>query len=113
MGIKLDPKCFKDLPMALTNEGHLVPCCYCDDHTNMNDLEFKELLRVSKLNDHNSIDEIVNSPEWKRFEERLRNHQGPPVCIQTCRVRENDNDIIRKDTHFDPNSKKIIKVRNI
>jgi len=112
-GQRLDPQCFRGFPMAVTNTGYLIPCCYCDDPKTLNDPEFKKLLAVSKINDYDTLDEIINTKEWKRFEKNLRRNIGPHACMHTCKVRKNKDDIVRKDTHIDPKSKDIIKVRNV
>lgn len=97
--IKLDPICFKDFPMSATNTGYLVPCCYCDENEALNDPEFQKLLSASKLDEHETIEEIIFSKEWKEFEENLRNHKGPQFCISHCKVtEEKEKSIIRKDT---------------
>lgn len=111
--IKLDPRCFKGFAMAVTNQGYLIPCCYCDNPKTMNDPEFKKLLAVSKISDHDNIESIVFSEEWKRFEKNLRQHQGPDACIRSCRVRKDKNDVVRKEVHIDPESKQIIKTKNL
>lgn len=111
--IKLDPQCFKGFPMAITNKGYLIPCCYCDDPKTMNDPEFQKLLAVSKISDNDNLEQIIFNKQWKRFEKNLRRHQGPHACMNTCKVREDKNNIIRKDVHIDPNSKQIIKTRNV
>lgn len=111
--IKLDPLCFKTFPMAVTNTGHLIPCCYCDDKLTLNDPEFKKLLEVSNINNYNTLDEIVVTKPWKRFYKNLLRHKGPPACMYTCRVRSDKNDIVRKDTWIDPDTGKVQKVRNV
>lgn len=113
MEIKLDPQCFKGFPMAITNQGYLIPCCYCDHPTTMKDPEFQKLLAVSNINDYENLEDIINTKEWTDFEKNLKNHKGPRACIQTCQIRENKDDIIRKDTHIDPKTKSIFTVRNV
>lgn len=92
--MKLDPLCFKDrIAFAVTNRGHLIPCCRCDDPLTMNDPEFQKLLAVSKISDYNSIEEILVTKEWKEFEENLRNHKGPHACFHTCRKNKEEKNI--------------------
>jgi hypothetical protein len=111
--IKLDPICFKGFQMVVTNTGYLLPCCYCDDQWTLEDLEFKKLMTVSKIDEYDTLDEIVFSKEWKDFEENLINHKGPPACMSVCRVREDKNNIIRKDTWINPDSGLVEKVRSV
>jgi hypothetical protein len=111
--MKLDPLCFKEFPMAITNQGFLIPCCYCDDPSTMEDPDFKKLLEVSNIKDYENIEDIIKTKEWTEFAENLKNHKGPRSCIQVCQVRENKNDIIRKDTHIDPKTKTVVGVRDV
>ena len=83
---ELDPICFKGrIGMAITNNGELIPCCRLDDgRARYNDPEFQKLLAVSKISDYDSIDDILETKEWKLFYENLRNHIGPKPCWRTC-----------------------------
>lgn len=109
MTIKLDPACFKGFPLAITNQGYLLPCCYCDDPWTLNNEEFQKLYRVSKISDHNTINDIIYSKEWKRFFKNLKKHKGPPACMNTCRK----NTEVRKDVSINTSSNEIetIKIR--
>jgi hypothetical protein len=90
--IELDPLCFKgSIAFAVTNRGHLIPCCRCDDPLTINDPEFQKLLSVSKISEYDSIDQILATNEWKEFEENLRNHTGPDACIRTCQKHKSQN----------------------
>lgn len=84
MTVELDPKCFKKQQMAVTNRGHLIPCCYCDTKHTMDDPEFQKLLAVSKISDYNSISDILATEEWKEFEYNLRQNIGPRACQTIC-----------------------------
>lgn len=108
MKSRLSPKCFKgDLPLAITNRGYLIPCCYCDDPDTLNDEEFKKLLSVSKISENESIQGILNSKQWKKFFKNLQLHKGPPACLQTCSIRSET----REDNYkVSDNQKKTRKV---
>jgi len=103
--VKLQPMCFEGkISFAVTNRGHLIPCCRCDDPETMNDPEFQKLLAVSKIEDHESIDQILIKPEWIKFVKNLQQHQGPDACIKICREdKPNDlKQVIKKiDTEND------------
>ena len=76
MYIKIKPKCLPDpddksfvpMPLAIDNRGHLLPCCWCDHPKTTKDEKYQPLYKVSKLEDHNSIDDILDQKEWKKFE---------------------------------------------
>jgi len=91
---ELDPLCLKGkIAMAITNRGELIPCCRCDDPHTINDPEFQKLLKVSKISDYETIEEILQTDEWKKFEKNLRNHIGPKGCWYTCRKNKPAQDI--------------------
>jgi len=105
---ELDPQCINGtIAYAVTNRGHLIPCCRCDDPQTMNDSEFQKLLSVSKISDYNSINEILQTKEWIEFEENLKNNKGPHACFHTCRKNKEE-----KDTQvlkiIDPEKNKIL-----
>ena len=102
---KLDPKCFKGFPMAISNEGYLLPCCYCEDRLTYEDPNFQKLLKVSKINDYNSIEEILNTKEWKKFEKNLTKHKGPDCCHTVCGIVKDESSLHRKDTHYSSEGK--------
>ena len=64
---KLDPACFKGYLMAITNQGYVIPCCWCDTPRTLNDPEFKKLLRVSNINFYDDLEEMFNNEEWKNI----------------------------------------------
>ena len=104
--IKLDPKCLKgEIAVALTNRGELIPCCYCDDSPTLRDKKFKKLLEVSKISKVDDIMEIFLTKEWIDFAKDLENNIGPAACINTCKVRNNPKDGIRKETFYDRGKK--------
>lgn len=83
---ELDPLCIKaQIGFAVTNRGELIPCCRCDEPKTMNDLEFQKLLAVSKIEDYDSVDEILQTKQWKQFFKNLQNHKGPAACWRTCK----------------------------
>lgn len=83
---ELDPHCFKDkVSFAVTNRGHLIPCCMCDDPKTMADPEFQKLLAVLKINEFESIIDILKQEEWLQFFKNLKKNKGPYACYYTCR----------------------------
>tara|TARA_B100002019_G_C21254925_1_gene593283 strand:- start:1637 stop:2023 length:387 start_codon:yes stop_codon:yes gene_type:complete len=83
--IELDPLCFKDaIALAVTNKGVLIPCCRMDDPHTMNDPRMQQFLKVSVINENNSIEDILKSKEWKEFADNLSKNIGPNACRTTC-----------------------------
>lgn len=107
--IQLKPMCFDDFQMAITKEGFLLPCCYCDDFGTLNDPTMKKLLTVSNINNYNNIGDILKTKEWKQFYKNLKRNVGPPACIRTCSV----NTKIRNDVHIDTKTKKVKHTRKV
>jgi hypothetical protein len=97
---QLDPMCLKnEVHVAITNQGELIPCCYVDTPSNNLDPEYKKLLKVSKINDYDNIEEIYLTKEWIEFAENLRNHKGFSACQNICpKHRKTDtNNVVRKE----------------
>lgn len=93
--MKLDPLCFKDeIGLAVTNRGHLIPCCRCDEPHTIDDPEFKKLLAVSKISDVDDVNEILLSKEWIQFYKNLLDDRGPKACINTCRADKSENNTL-------------------
>ncbi len=108
--IELDPKCFKDdMSFAVTNRGHLIPCCQCDDLMTMNDPEFQKLLAVSKISEHESIDAILRQKEWTQFFEDLKNHKGPDACRRIC-LKNKGADKTQLLQIIDPSADKVVEL---
>ena len=92
--IKLDPKCMRKrnsisstMDPAVTNRGHLVPCCFIDQQEELDDPIMKKMLKVSKISEHNSVEDILYSDEWKEFAKNLAERNMDkimPVCILHC-----------------------------
>ena len=94
--MKLDPLCLKDeIGLAVSNRGHLIPCCRCDEPHTMNDTNFQKLLAVSKISDVDDLNEILLSEEWIEFYNNLKNNKGPKACFSTCRVDKPENHRLR------------------
>jgi hypothetical protein len=85
---EIDPKCFDDRQpgFALTNCGELIPCCWADGFPkNDKDPTYQKLLKVSKIADYDSIDEILMTDEWLEFAENLSKGKGMQVCYEVCK----------------------------
>ena len=104
---KLDPLCMKgEMAFSVTNRGELIPCCRCDEPKTINDPEFQKLLAASKISEHDSIDDILKTKQWKRFYKNLLKHKGPAACWRTCRADKSEKE---KQTFsvIDPNTNEI------
>ena len=108
--VKINPRCIAGtMEAAVTNRGHLIPCCWLDDKNNLNHPIMKSLLKVSKISEVEDIEEIVFTKEWIEFNKNLkvRNYDKIlPTCKHMCQVRE-DEDKIKKETFFDPKTGKM------
>lgn len=120
--IELEPKCmitpknkegkYAQLA-AVTNRGYLIPCCWIDEKETLNHPIMQKMLKVSKISEHKSIDEIVLSKEWIEFATNLANHDIDkilPTCIHHCRKRK-ETDKIKKETYFNNEGK--VEKKNI
>ena len=109
--LKLDPKCFyHDFPMTITNTGYLLPCCYWDENEFYGDPKFQELLNASKIDEHETLEEIIYSKEWKEFEENLRNHKGLTGCIRNCKITNGTRDPVRQNIWMNTENNTVKKI---
>ena len=130
--VKLSPLCLPDpkgkrpgrngqkhvMPMAVNNRGYLLPCCWCDEKNITASKQFKPLYDVSKLEDYNNINEILETKEWVEFENDLINARDigdedslkkvQPVCIHHCKVRK-EEDKMKIETNFSAEGKKVVE----
>jgi hypothetical protein len=108
--LKLNPRCIAGtMQAAVTNRGHLIPCCWLDDKNNLNHPIMKSLLKVSKISEVDDIEQIVFTKEWIEFEKNLKERNFDkilPTCKHQCQVRE-DKDKIKKEIFFDPKTGKM------
>ena len=111
---KLDPRCVSGVQqMAMTNRGHLIPCCYMDTIATMKTEHMQKLLKVSKVSEHNSIKDIVLSDEWLEFCENLKKDIAPPQCFKTCGTREVRDEPLRVETVYTVDDGKVKHVEKI
>jgi len=83
----LKPKCLltdRDLSYSVT--GHILPCCWVN--SSFEDKHLKKLFKDNLHIDNNdSIEDILNSNEWKEFMDLLQNgsdNELPKVCKFFC-----------------------------
>ena len=109
--LKLNPRCIAGtMQAAVTNRGHLIPCCWLDDKNNLNHPIMKSLLKVSKISEVDDIEQIVFTKEWMEFEKNLKERNFDkilPTCKHQCQVRE-DRDKIKKEIFFDSKTGKMV-----
>jgi hypothetical protein len=108
--VELDPKCIKgEIGFAVTNRGHLIPCCRLDTPKTMRDPKFQKLLEVSQISKVNSVEEILSTNEWISFLDGLKKNEGPDECFNTCNKHKLEKDIqIIKEINLKEN--KIIRI---
>jgi len=85
----MNPKCLNGQQLiTLSNEGYLVPCCWADSGPLNEEWNF---LKQEHLNIKNvsSIEEILDSKEWKNFYEILTKH--PEQCPSCCKLHCGEN----------------------
>ena len=83
----IEPKCLNNGYLGYSNEGFILPCCWADYAKYE---LIPELLQDKfNLSNVNSIDEILNSEEWKNFLKNIKNNPLP-ICIKYC---NKDNEV--------------------
>jgi len=81
----IKPKCLEEYGfLGWSATGYLLPCCWMD-HENMSLIP--ELVQEKfKLSNVKTIEDIVESEEWKSFFDKIQNDQenAPSVCHHYC-----------------------------
>ena len=94
--MKIHPECWPftlngepkrpEIGLAFTAGGHVLPCCYLDKphnyKNNVKNLWDEEL----KIENNESIEDIVRSPQWKKFHKNLLHQPGNSCfeCLTHC-----------------------------
>lgn len=82
----IDPKCLDGrIPMFYSATGYMLPCCYCEKslRPEVNDERIMKLL-VKKVSELDSIQELLETDEWKEFYDKLLT-DPPKVCRDHCK----------------------------
>ena len=98
---EFNPQCISGQEtFAISNRDVLLPCCYVDNAGEVEGQALKDLIMVSTIDDHDSIDDIVIQKEWVAFYNLLieaKDKQDtsflPHVCKSACSnktVRQED-----------------------
>jgi hypothetical protein len=90
------PLCLKENPdpFGTTANGYLTPCCFCDtygrDISNYDPLWNALFDEELKLENNDSINDIILSDQWKRFFMAIAAgpNMAPKLCQRIC-WREN------------------------
>lgn len=87
---ELDPKCLdrRQEAFGLTNRGELIPCCWLDNQVNRQDPDYGQLLLASRIDDYDSIEEILLTDEWVEFYQNIAKGKGFTICHLVCKKRE-------------------------
>lgn len=74
--------------VALTNKGELIPCCHLDTPKARMDPGIKPLYKVNKIDDYDSIEEILCQQEWIDFYNNLINGTPCETCLKVCNISD-------------------------
>ena len=80
----MKPRCLEDKFLGWSATGELLPCCWYD---NPNKEYIKELLQEKfRLSYDNTVEDVLNSKEWKDFFDKVKNDPEslPPICHRYC-----------------------------
>lgn len=73
--------------IAYTADGFLLPCCWCDAPSTRKDIERMNMYEHNlKLENCQSIDEIVESKIWENFVDTILHvpENAPRCCKEKC-----------------------------
>lgn len=79
------PKCLSgEQQVGHTARGYILPCCWWDRPDLFNS-EIKDLVQEKfKLTNVDSVAEILESNEWKKFYANLADSKAPSLCHIYC-----------------------------
>ena len=106
---ELEPRCMiqrneRRQQAAVTNRGHLIPCCWIDQTEELKHPTMQKILAVSKISEVESIDEILLSEPWQKFAKDLAENNFKeimPVCVTHCLKRTDHKDKLKDEVyHF-------------
>ena len=118
---ELEPRCMiqgneRKQQAAVTNRGHLIPCCWIDQTEELKHPTMQKILAVSKISEVESIDEILLSEPWQKFAKDLAENNFKeimPVCVTHCLKRTDHKDKLKDEVyHFKGKELDIIKKYN-
>ncbi len=99
--IILEPRCMpakgsieRRMQAAITNRGELIPCCWFDQTRAREDPVIRQMYKVSKISEHNSIEDILKTKEWQEFAKNLAEknlNKVRPICIYHCKRRTGED----------------------
>jgi len=89
MAKKWKPRCItENKEYAATSDGYLIPCCWCDkvfneEWTNNDPLLNALFDEELKIENNNSINDIISSFQWIKFTKSVIN--GPHTASLRCK----------------------------
>tara|TARA_X000001036_G_C20008965_1_gene533568 strand:+ start:94 stop:456 length:363 start_codon:yes stop_codon:yes gene_type:complete len=74
-------------------KGFILPCCWCDTVNPETDTQLMKLMKEELLlENNNSIEDIIDSPEWNEFYTNITTPENydkvPKVCKRYCTVND-------------------------
>ena len=91
----IDPKCLNgEMEYFYSAEDYLLPCCWCGEFVakpESNDPKIQSLM-TNKLSEVDSVEQIVESKEWKEFWDILFDdpNNAPVPCKSKCGVSKGE-----------------------
>jgi len=89
---KFNPKCLlTSRDLSFSNTGHIMPCCWLN--TRYSEKGISNLFDNKHHIDNNTVEEIINSKDWKDFFNILKNNSenAPFTCKSYCSNSIEDN----------------------
>jgi len=94
--MKIKPKCLMlaTRPLGHSAQGYILPCCWCDNIIYKD--KYVELLYQEelKIENNNSIEDIINSEQWQEFVNAIHSDDPPKVCKSFCGELPNTKETI-------------------
>ena len=92
--------------LAYTSMDYILPCCWCDNAAAKKDMTRFNLLGSNlKVENNDSIKDIISSDEWSMFHEGLLEFpdKAPQVCKSKCSKNPIEDENVQKITYIETN----------
>ena len=89
---QLKPKCFEGIEYGYSAMGYITPCCWIDEGNI--EKQYPNLFnKNTHINNFNNIKQLLDTKEWKNFQEILKNHpeKAPQKCWDKCSTKSGEH----------------------
>jgi MoaA/NifB/PqqE/SkfB family radical SAM enzyme len=89
---QLKPKCLEGAEYGYSAMGYITPCCWIDEGNI--EKQYPDFFnKNTHINNFKNIKQLLNTKEWKNFQEILKNHpeKAPQKCWDKCSTKSGEH----------------------